>query len=459
MDYPFSPSASPSPGPIKKAYKGISVMWKVVMIIFLIIGLLIPLGLINFTIYDRQATKTKVQDEIAQTWAGQQTLLGPILVVPYKDTYQSVNDKGQKEMLTTTARAYILPEHYQVNTIIHPESRKRGIYESIVYTSTVTANGSFHLNAIKELGINSKNILWGQSFVTLGIPSTKGIDQRPVFVVDGKSTELLPGVNGSSVTSSGLYTPIALSEKQTEIPFNLKLSLRGSQTISVIPIGKQNTITMTSQWASPSFVGASLPSSRTVTSQSFSATWDIPYFARSYGQSFKDVTEDLQTHITESAVGVELLNPVDGYRQSDRAVKYGVLFLVLTFATFFLFEVISQSRLHMFQYLLVGCAIALFYLLLIAISEVSAFQVAYGVASLAIVSAITLYSKAILGKIRKHAEWIIGGLLSVLYTYLYVLLQLEELSLLFGAIGLFVVLAVMMYITRNIDWYNEQVPA
>ncbi len=458
MDYPFPPSSSPSPGPIKKAYKGISVMWKVVMIIFLIIGLLIPLGMINFTIYDRQATKTKVQEEIAQSWGGPQTLLGPVLVVPYKAPYQTVNDEGQKENLTSTQLAYILPQQYGVNTNIDSDIKKRGIYDSIVYTSTYAATGTFNLNAIKALGLNSKNILWGQAFMAIGIPSMKGIDKQHDLFVNGKLTDLLPGVNGVSFISAGLHAPIALSETQAEIPFNLKLTLKGSQVFSVIPIGKQNTIKMTSDWASPSFVGANLPSNHSVTQQGFQAVWDIPYYARSYGQSFMD-TPDLQNQIMKSAVGVELLNPVDGYRQSDRAVKYGVLFLVLTFATFFLFEVISKSRLHMFQYLLVGCAIALFYLLLIAISEVCDFQIAYGIASLAIVSAITLYAKAILGKIRKHAEWIIGGLLSVLYTYLYVLLQLEELSLLFGAIGLFVVLVVMMYITRNIDWYNEQVPA
>lgn len=157
-----------------------------------------------------------------------------------------------------------------------------------------------------------------------------------------------------------------------------------------------------------------------------------------------------------SAVGTELMTPVDFYRQVDRVIKYGVLFLVLTFATYFIFEIISNKRLHPFQYLLIGCSIILFYLLLLAFAEVIGFGGAYGIASLATIASISLYSHAILGKIQKRAALLVAGLLSVLYGYLYVLLQLEDWSLLFGAIGLFAVLATIMYITRNVDWYHEQ---
>jgi inner membrane protein len=432
--------------------KSRSVLWKVLMILGLIVGLLIPLNMVGSTIAERQRNKTEAQETIAQSWAPGQTVIGPVLVVPYKGGMA-----GDKQSHPSQSRAYIFPQQFQADTQLIPETRNRGIYQSVVYTSAFKTKGAFNLKTIEALNIPKENIIWKEAFIAFGIPGMKGVSQRPEFSLQGKSLELLPGVNGVSFMTAGLHTPVSLIEGQTNVPFNLSLSLRGSQFFSMIPIGKQNLITMNSSWTSPSFIGNILPTSREISAKGFQATWGQPYFSRNYGQSFTEVS-DLQLRLNESAIGVQLLNPVDSYRQSDRAIKYSVLFLVLTFATFFLFEVISKYRLHLFQYLLVGCALSLFYLLLIAISEVSRFELAYCIASIGIISIITLYSKAILGKIRRHAEWLIGSLLGLLYTYLYVLLQLEDLSLLFGSIGLFVVLALIMYVTRNIDWYNEQIP-
>lgn len=438
--------------------KSNSILWKVLMMVGLILGLLIPLNMIGGIISERQVNKRQVEEDIAQTWASKQVILGPVLAIPYKNTYDVTDETGKKQVRSIRNIAYLLPEQYQVKSNIIPEPRYRGIYQSIVYTSNLTAQGNFSLKTLDELHIAKENILWKEAFVVLGIPSMRGVNQKPDLTMLGKSSELLPGMNGTSVSSSGLYSPVPLSGNETSFPFKLALSLKGSQALAVIPIGKQNTLVMESGWQSPSFVGSTLPTSRHIGDKGFTATWDIPYFARSYGQALRN-TPDIQASMIGSAVGVELLTPVDSYRQSDRAIKYGVLFLVLTFATYFLFEIISRYRLHPFQYLLVGCAISLFYLLLIAISEVTQFGLAYGIASLATISVITLYSKAILGKIRKHAQWIITTLLSILYIYLYVLLQLEDMSLLFGAIGLFIVLAVIMYVTRNIDWYSEHATA
>lgn len=438
----------------KRPKKPRSVIWKVLTIALLILGLLIPLTLIGGVIAERQTAKQQVQAEIAQTWASEQTILGPVLAIPYQVSQEYYNEKGQKQVRNTRELAYILPQHFEAESHINPERRYRGIYQSIVYVTDLSAQGSFNPRTIEELGLPKASILWKEAFIVFGIPSMKGIHKKPVFEMREKRVELLPGVNGVPYINAGLYSPVAISESQANIPFRINFSLKGSQAFSIIPVGKQNTITLSSSWASPSFIGSTLPSSRNVTAKGFKATWEIPYFARNYGQAFIAMS-DIQARIAESAVGVQLLTPVDSYRQSDRAVKYGILFLVLTFATFFLFEIIGQYKLHPFQYLLVGCALSLFYLLLIAISEVSQFELAYGVASIATISAITLYSKAILGKVRQSAQWVIGGLLSILYIYLFVLLQLEALSLLFGAIGLFIVLAVIMYVTRNIDWYNE----
>lgn len=431
-----------------------SIMWKVFTIIGLILLLLIPLYMINGVISERQQTKEQVMSEIASTWGGQQRLLGPILAVPYRTT-TTYDINGQKKALTTRKVAYVLPKQYQVNSQLKPEVRYRGIYQSVVYTSQLTAEGSFDLKAIQELDIPPECFLWKEAFITVGIPNTKGIHQRPVFKWQHQPVELLPGVNGSNFIGTGLYAPVIASAAQDNIPFTLKLSLNGSEDLSIVPVGKQNTLQIASDWKSPSFIGPTLPTRRKVDENGFTATWEIPYFARDYSQAFTD-TAQIQERMTESMVGVQLLTPVDSYRQTERAIKYGILFLVLTFSTYFLFEVIAKHRLHPFQYLLIGLDISLFYLLLLAFSEIVAFGIAYAIASFGIISAITLYSKAIVGSIHKHAPTLIGSLLVILYGYLYILLQQEDMSLIFGALGLFAVLSIMMYVTRQIDWYNEQ---
>lgn len=429
-------------------------MWKILMMFGLIVGLLIPLTMISGLINERQVTKQKVVEEISQTWAGQQSLIGPVLAVPYKIISTQEIDK-QKKVIETRNIAFLLPQQYQVQSKLKPEVRYRGIYQSVVYSSHLTAQGNFDLSAIKELNIEPQNILWKEAWINIGISSTKGISQHPELNWQSKTVELLPGVNGVSFLSTGLYAPVSINPEQRNMAFKLNLSLKGSEALSIVPIGKQNTLQISSTWRSPSFIGNTLPGARQVNQDGFAASWEIPYFARDYGQVFTN-TSNISQQFTNSAIGVQLLTPVDSYRQTDRAIKYGILFLVLTFSTYFLFEIIGKHRLHSFQYLLIGLAISLFYLLLLAVSEVAPFGWAYGLASFGIILVITLYSKAILCQVHKHAEYLIGALLVILYSYLYILLQLEDLSLLFGAIGLFIVLAIVMYVTRNIDWYGEQ---
>lgn len=430
-----------------------SIMWKVFTIIGLTLLLLIPLGMIGGVIGERQVNQDKVELDISQTWGGEQSLLGPVLAIPYK-TVISQDAQGQKKVEIRNV-AYLLPQQYQVDAKIAPEVRDRGIYQSIVYRSGLKAQGTFSLKALQQLNIASERFLWQQAYVCIGIPSTNGIEKRPDLTWQNKPLEMLPGIGDASFLGTGLYAPVTLDPTQDNMPFRLNIALRGSKSLMLAPLGKQNTLTMDSSWTSPSFVGSLLPTTRAVSKQGFNARWDIPYFARNYNQAFID-TIHIPQQLTASTVGVQLLTPVDSYRQTDRAIKYGLLFLVLTFSTYFLFEIIGKHRFHPFQYLLIGLAISLFYLLLLALSEVIQFMGAYVAASVGIIVSITLYSKAILRSAGKFPPLLIGSLLTVLYTYLYVLLQLEDLSLLFGALGLFVVLSLIMYLTRHIDWYSEQ---
>lgn len=433
------------------------VMWKILTISILTLGLLIPLTMIEGIITERQSLRDEVIQEVSSTWAAEQIVMGPILTIPYKKETEYIDENGTKSTKFVTKNAYLLPDNYHTDFKIAPETRSRSIYETVVYTSKMVSKGDFDLSFLKSLEVNQNQFLWNEAFITFSLSDVKGIGGNPQFTWNKKSAELLPGISTAQIVGeegsySGLHSPVEVSLINTKIPFELAIDLKGSQALSVAPIGKQTTIAMSSDWKTPSFRGYTLPNTRKLNDNGFSGSWEIPYFSRSYAQVFDEVV--LAT--PGSQVGVELLTPVDFYRQANRAIKYGILFLVLTFATYFIFETITKNRVHPLQYLLIGMSLCLFYLLLISFAEILGFTIAYTIASIATISLISLYSKAILGRLKKNSEYIIAGLLSVLYGYLYILLQLQDYSLLFGSLGLFIVLTTVMYITRNIDWYNDQ---
>ena len=431
------------------------IIWKICTIAILILGALIPLGMISGLIYERQSRKDEVTKQISANWGGKQTILGPVLVLPYQRLYGRTNENGEKETKVMVERAYLFPRQYTANSDIKSEIRHRGMYNATVYTSNIAATGQFNLDDLQELKIPFDKINWNDAFVVMTIPQPKSLQAPPNLQWQGHAQEMFPGTNGSNFFDTGLYAPVTCNQDSKTIPFTLKLILKGSESFSLVPIGKENKLQISSDWKTPSFTGSISPTNRNVSATGFTAEWQIPYFARSYSQAFTDTSEKLHTAINDSQVGVDFYSPVDFYRQAERAIKYGILFLTLTFSTYFLFEVIGKVKVHPLQYLLVGSALCLFYLLLLALSEVIGFTLSYAIATLAIVTTITLYSKAIMSKARKHTHLVIAGLLSLLYTYLYVLLRLEDMSLLFGTIGLFIVLVSIMYVTRNIDWYSE----
>lgn len=224
--------------------------------------------------------------------------------------------------------------------------------------------------------------------------------------------------------------------------------------MAFLPLGRQTSVNLTSKWGDPSFIGSYLPKSHQITDAHFDANWEVSYFARNYPQAWHEDQSNRNTNqLEQSRFGVSLITPVDFYQQTERSTKYGILFLALTFLVFFLFETLSKSRIHIVQYVLVGLALCLFYLLLLSLSELYGFFPAYLMASVPTVLLISLYTYAISTERKLFLSGLMGFMLVALYTYLYALLQLEDYALLFGTIGLFIVLAAFMYITRNIDWY------
>jgi inner membrane protein len=436
----------------RRLFKG-SIVVKMIVVAVLILVLLIPLLMIGGLVGERQQRHDAVTAEVASSWGTAQTLGGPVLVVPFH-TYGE-DDKGR--VITYEHRAYFLPELLKVDGRLEPEKRSRGIFEVMLYRADLRLSGTFKRPSFAAWGIAAKDVQWDQASLAIGIPDMGGIRQGVNITWAGKVLQLSPGGTVEGVWTSGLQVPIsglaAAAEGQTW-DFGFDLVLNGSQELRVLPFGKQTTVSFRSPWASPSFIGKFLPESHRVTPAGFEATWNVPYFGRSYPQQWQaQETEKVAPvqAVTASSFGVGLFLPVDLYQKTERSVKYGILFIFLTFMTFFLYEVFSPFALHPMQYLLVGSALCLFYVLLLSISEHAHFSLAYALASVATIGLIMAYAAAIL-RARLRALGV-GAALTGLYSYLYVLLQAEDFALLLGAVGLFVILALVMYITRRLDWY------
>jgi inner membrane protein len=430
-----------------------SVLFKMIVTGLLILALLIPLGMVSGLIRERSERRDSVVTEIGRTWGGAQVVAGPVLTVPY--LAHGKDDKGNATVWTELAR--FLPETLEMDGRLSPELRKRGIYEVPVYrVENLHSSGTFLKPGFTEWRIAPNDVLWDQAWLSIGVSDMRGIRSGVRLVWANRVLQLSPGGSVAGLWATGLRVPISglaeLPEKEI-LPFAFDLSLQGSQSLQFLPLGKQTSASLSSTWRDPSFMGGFLPDRREVSAKGFTATWSVPYYGRSYPQQWLEAQrEELlagQT-VMDSAFGVSLYMPVDVYQKTERSAKYGMLFLILTFLAFFLFEVFSPVSLHPMHYLQVGAALCLFYLLLLSVSEQIPFWMAYAAAAAAIVLLISGYSLAILkGKLR---ALIMGGMLAVLYGYLYVLLQAEDYALLLGSVGLLVILATVMFLTRRVDW-------
>ena len=437
--------------------------FKFLFIGFLILLMLIPLAMVGGVMHERKTLRRNVQKEISHLWGGQQTIQGPLLVVPYKETtrYQQENKAVQKKKMRY---AFLLPDTLTMDGKLLPEERYRGIYKAVVYSGTSKLNAHFNPLTLERLQATgalerAEDVQWKDAFVLTRISDIKGIQPESQLSINGKKTELLPGGKSTGIIANvkglGLAKPLDVE---------MTLALHGSQSLQVAPMGKTTTVSLAAPWHTPSFDGGYLPSTREVSSEGFNASWGVSYFARPFNQEWGDRQATVSTgynsqseskgqweSVKKASFGVKLLDSVDFYRQIERSHKYGVLFLSLTFLALFLFEQVAKVKIHVLQYSLVGLALALFYLILLAFSEVIGFLPAYIAASVAITSLISYYT---LGIIRsKKQAWIMPGLLTVLYSYLYILLRLEDYSLLAGTVGLFIALAVVMRVTRDVDWF------
>jgi inner membrane protein len=424
----------------------LSATFKLAAICTLILVLLVPTSMVKSLIYERESRKAGVVNEISEKWGQEQVITGPVISIPYLE--HTKNEKGR--IFTITRYLHLLPDSVDIQSRITPDIRYRGIYQAVLYNTTLSLDGSFSRVPVENLRIAPENILWSDALIYLGISDTRGIKAWTRAVFDGKPLTMGPGVQTTDVVQSGISAAIPFHNGEKRYPFHFELDLNGSRQIHFTPVGRVTTVTASSKWPDPSFGGAFLPVERTVTEQGFTAKWRVLHLNRNYPQCWKSDIHDL----SPSTFGVSLFSPVDIYQKSMRTAKYALMFIVFTFVAFFISEVMFRLRVHPVQYLLIGLAVIVFYTLLLSISEQAGFGAAYLISAVATIGLITGYARAILR--NRSVGWTVGSILSVLYAYLYILLQLEDYALLMGSIGLFAVLSAVMYLTRRIDWYAVQ---
>ncbi len=439
-----------------------SITARMLMVGFLILILLIPLFFIENLIRERSQRQTEVINEINQQWGNEVLIYGPILKVPYK-TYKekTVTDKNTKKVYTETIEeinnAYFFPEKLNINSNINPEEKKRGIYTTAVYNSKMEITGAFVKPDFSDIEINDKDIIWDKAKIIIQSSNVKGVNEANLKLED-TNYELTSKYNGqkdhhfNEVALHTLETKTinkAQLQFQKPLTFNINFNIKGSEQIRFIPTGKQTEAQIKSNWKTANFFGEFLPyNDNKVNENGFDAKWKIIDLNRPFSQQHFNGIPDLKTF----AFGVNFMIPVDEYQKSERSAKYGFLVIGLTFLVFFLIQTLSKINIHPFQYLMIGLALTMFYTLLVSISEHSNFLKAYLTAGISVILLITWYSKSIL-KTFKFPIFI-GLSLTALYTFIYIIIQLENYALLVGSIGLFLILAIVMYVSRKIDWHN-----
>jgi len=430
---------------IEKIRNGLldTVGFKMAIIAFLSLLLLVPAGMITNLIREREQRRDETIQNVTAIWGNAQTLTGPVLTLACKTTEKT----GQNEFRTLIRYAHFLPEDLEVTGTIEPEIRYRGIYQVVTYRTRLHVTGRFLRPNPAAMQIQSAEYADQPWWIEIGLSDMRGINQNIILQWGDTSLALIPGIPSRQLSKSGVHTRVPADFKST-VQFTFDIDLNGSHSLNFIPLGKETRIGLSSTWDSPSFSGAFLPDDRKISGSGFTASWKILQLNRNYPQQW---TEDQYT-VEESSLGVDLKTPVELYQKSMRSVKYAILFIGLTFLIFFFSEVMTRVRIHPVNYLLVGAALVIFYSLLLALSEYVPFQLAYLMASLLIISMIAIFSHSLYR--NKQVTITVSLVLAALYLFLFAILQLADYSLLLGNLGLIIILGLVMYFSRKIDWYS-----
>ena len=411
----------------------------------LILLMLIPTIFINNIITERAQRQADVVKEVSSKWASAQTISGPYLVIPYAESV--VNSEGKS--IVEKKQLILLANDLNVDGKIFPEERPRSIYKVLLYKSDLKLSGSFKPKW--PIDINTANIDFANTRLCFGISDFKGIEEEIKVNFNNQLLPLSPGLPLSDLDTVGLSVPVSfnLEAINAGISFSMQVKIKGSEQLHFMPLSANSTFKLGSIWPNPSFDGNVLPNERDVSQDGFIAKWNFNQANIPFGTVLKQGF----INKTNLAFGVSMVQPADQYDKTMRCVKYAILFIGLTFALFFIIEIMQRKAFHPVQYVLVGLALVIFYTLLLSISEYVLFDQAYFIASAATVLLISFYA-------RSHfASWKTGAVffitLGLLYGFIFILIRLEDTALLVGSIGLFIVLALVMYASRKINWYGR----
>jgi inner membrane protein len=441
-------------------------LWlKVVLVGLVALLLQIPTAMIMGLVVERKQTRDGVLLDIARGTGQSQKVAGPVIYVTWtRRSFETITSTDQRDRTNTTRREKVehghvalLPADLRIEGRIELLPKQRGIYSAHVYTLNATLRGSFDLPAQFDVPEGPGTLTWGKAALVLGIRDTRGIRNQAVLDWDGAKHPFIPGSMDTADAPSGIQVDLgtlpALKQPQRR-EFHVELSLLGTERLEIVPVGYTTTVKLVSDWPHPSFGGSILPDAgNQVSPEGFSATWRTSHIATNLGQFHRrcSLTRDCNA-FNQQALAVSFIQPVDLYLTVERSVKYGFLFIILTFTGVFLFEVLARLSIHPMQYGLVGIALTMFFLLLISLSEHIGFASAYGIATAACVGLIAYYVGYVLKGWRRAATFALG--LASLYGLLYALLRMEDHALLLGSLLVFTCLAAAMIATRRVDWYT-----
>jgi inner membrane protein len=415
---------------------------KIVLLAFLGLFLLIPLEMIKSIIRERQKNSEDVKKEIASQWAGQQVISGPVLNIPVL-VFPSKKDAEPYKTVF-----HIMPEMLSVKGDVQTEKRHRSIYQTVVYTAGLNISGNF---IIPEMNTGEKNeILWKEAYYTMGISDNRGLKGGIFLKTDSLLLEAIPGLKDGDLFSTGVSFPTDLSLRKETIDFSVNVKVSGSEGLSFAPVGKKTEVILFSKWNSPGFKGNFLPVERAIADSGFNAKWLVTNLNRNFPQAWSG---NAYNPLTDS-FGVDFILPVDHYQKSLRSSKYGILFIALTFLALIFAEMAIKENIHVFQYLLVSLGLVLFFSLLNALSEYTGFNIAYLISALSTIILISFFLRNLFKK--RVTVLLISGLLLFLYSFIFILLTLNDYAYLAGNVGLFILLAITMKLSVKLDLFKSE---
>ncbi len=421
---------------------------KFFLIFLLILLLQIPLTMVQQTIRERAGLKSSVVNEVSHKWGRTQVIQGPVISIPVLLKHKKQQDDKN---LVNEDLLHILPNELVVEVKLIPYTKRRSIYNVLLYQAEISLKADFSFDSFVDLGSNVEAVLWDQAVINIGVTDLGGLNAQIALEINEDTLFCKSGSTIPSILKSGVHQKIDLSDQlKQKLNMSTKISLNGSQSFHILPLGKETKLKIQSKWPHPSFSGRFLPDSSIISQSGFKAFWQVIDLNRNHPQ----IWIGDRYNIANNKIGLHLIEAVDEYQKNTRASKYSLLLIALPFILLFFFEVINNRKIHPMQYLIFGAGLAIFFLLLISITEVLGFNLAYLISALACWSIVSLYSRSVMQV--KKLNVLLSLSLAGLFAFLFVILQMESYALLVGSLGLFFIIAGIMFFTRKIDWYAQK---